>query len=130
MSPYIEDGSHHFFDYLNYAMECLSEELWEKIAVYFVLNSYFAHPENLLLSCLLSSKSSDFDKERALVKIKEFRQVQRKSKAKRPRKFIPPDFNELNFSAETLFDLINWDTIAKSKKTPPPIMQNVTGDFF
>ena len=50
----------------------------------------------------------------------------RRSKRKSVRKFIPPEPHELNYEADNLFDFINWDTIAKAKKTPPPNLRHLT----
>ena len=51
--------------------------------------------------------------------------MQRKSKRKSVRKFIPPEPHELNFDANDLIELVNWDTISKSKLTTPPILDKL-----
>ena len=105
LDPSLEKGSFHYFQYLKWSKECLTEELWELISDCFSHKSYFAHPENLLYCILMSSSSSDIDKETALNLILEFRDVQKKSRAKTVRKFIPPTGLEMNFEAENLIIL-------------------------
>ena len=90
------------------------------------INSYWAHPENLLYCAILSTWSSAEVKKKSLDKILEFRAAERKSKRKTVRKFIPPEIQELNYEADNLFDFINWETIAKTKKTPPPNLRHLS----
>ena len=122
-NPGLEYGPYHYFKYAKNAMACLSAAHWEIVKKYFINNSYFAHPENLLFGLFICPLSSQEVKQKALDLIMQFRRVFSKSKRKTVRKFIKPNGKELNFGANTLFDLLNWDVIAKSKKTPPPIFQ-------
>lgn len=127
-NPGLEYGPYHFFHYLLRAKECLSEEDWNLIAEYFLVNSYMAHPENLLFSALMCPLSSQEVRERALALILEFRTVKKRSKSKKIRKFVKLNSSEVNFEANNLLDLIKWDKIAKSKKTAPPILQRLSDD--
>merc|ERR1712018_31793 len=67
-------------------------------------------------------------KERSLSLILEFRAAERKSKSTKVRKFIPPEPHELNFDAQNLFELVNWEAIDKKKKTPPPILKDLSDE--
>jgi len=125
LNPELWNGSFHFFQYLILAKECLSAEHFEFIFKYFQINSYFAHPENLLLCALLSPMSSELDKERALELIIEFRS---KTSQETVRKFVKPSPHEINCESDNIIDLINWDIIAEEKKTPPPILRSFTND--
>ena len=129
MYPGAENGSHHYFNLLMYSIACLSEEHFQMISNEFSpINSYWAHPECLLYCGLVSPLSSNHVKQRSLELILEFRNMQRKSKRKTVRKFIPPEPHELNFHANDLIELVNWDTLAKSKKTPPPILKDFSDE--
>lgn len=127
LHPWIEYGSYHFFNYLKKARACLSREHWDMISREFSpINSYWAHPENLLFCGLLCDLSSNEVKEQSLALILEFRAAERKSKRKSVRKFEKPEPHELNYDATNLFDFINWETIAKAKKTPPPNLRHLS----
>jgi len=107
------------------AKECLSAQLFELIFKYFQINSYFAHPENLLLCALLSPMSSNLDKERALELIIEFRNKQPQGTV---RKFVKPLPHEINCNSDNIIDLINWDILSEDKKTAPPILRRFTNE--
>ena len=101
----------------------MSLEHFNYVFKYFQNNCYFAHPENLLLCALLSSMSSDLDKQRAIALIAEFRNNQQRDTV---RKFVKPLPHEINYNSDNIIDLINWDTISEDKKTPPPILRKFT----
>ena len=90
--------------------------------------SYYAHPENVCFSVILSGFSTQNDRERALEKYLEFREIKRKSKAKKIRTFVPPTRKELNFDAHNPFDMVYWHKIKKSKKTPSPLFRDLSVD--
>ena len=116
--------------------------MWDYVKEYFTINSYMAHPENLLYSAFLCPWSLPDVKQKALDLIMKFRGVQKKSKSRKLRKFVPPRNkiikngprkgqmrNEINYNATNLLDLINWDEktgIAKFKRTPPPLLKHLT----
>ena len=113
------------------SQQYLQAEHWEFVSQYFVSekghsNSFFAHPENLLLSGLLSKFSSERVKEQSLKKILEARAFQRMSRAKKVRKFIPPYIKKINFDTNNIFDLLKWDKFEKNEITPPPLLQDLT----
>ena len=127
--PGAENGSHHFLNFLRLSKQCLSRKYWEYIQAEFApINSYWAHPECLLFSGLVSPLSTAEEKQRSCDLILQFRAVQRKSKSKRVRKFTKPQAHQLNFEARTLVDLPIWNEIAKSQKNPPPVLQHLSDE--
>lgn len=108
--PSCKDGSRHLF-YIISASRYLSEDLKKIIDPVIQRNSYFAHPENMLLAMLTDDKKHI--RELAARRILKARSTQQTSTT---RLFELPC---INFNAATYIDLINW----QEKITEPPILK-------
>ena len=125
LKPEFINGTFHFFNYLKNAKACLSPAHFKICLKYFLINSYFAHPENLLLCALLSPLSSANEKDRALELILQIRSMERSNEV---RKFFPIAENEVNCDSDNIIDLINWNEIDKYKMTPPPLLEKYSDE--
>ena len=76
----------------------------------------------------MSNLSSDEDKYRALVWIIEARKRQRQSNNNRVRIFKYPSEEQINFEAESIMDLVDWESLPYSYITPPPLLQDWTDE--
>ena len=137
VNPGAENGSYHWLQYFINARECLTQyQLWDEMSEFFILsndtdngnncnNAYWMHPECLLFCVINSDFSTQPEKDQALAFELEFRKVKAKSKSKKVRKFIPPIQKECNLDAVRPINFVNWDVIAKKKKTPSPALGKI-----
>ena len=104
------------------AKECLSPEHFTFVMKYFHINSYFAHPENLLVCGLLCPISTNEIKEKCLKMLLKIRHTVR-PQTDTIRQFFTLLPNETNPDADNIFDFINWDEPSLQNKLtfPPPI---------
>ena len=120
--PQFENGSFHLLDYIKLCKENLPQH-WEFLEDHFVRNSYFFQPENLLYCGLLSKFSTDEIRDKCEAKILKGRIARKKKKSKKVRKLKKPKKDEINFGADNLFDVLNWDKQSlKLKIRDPPLM--------
>lgn len=115
---------------LKSAKECLSPEYFTFVMKYFCINSYFAHPENLLICGLLSPMSTQEIKEKCLRIILQIRSVVRIDEIRQFFALLP---HEVNTDANDIVDFINWDALraaprSKTKMTPSPLLMKYSDD--
>ena len=79
-------------------------------------NSYWAHPENILIAML--GDSQEVIRRRAVLTIRSARQ--RYDETSHPRQFRPP---QLNFRAQFYHTMINWEEL---EVTEPPLTMEMT----
>lgn len=96
----------------------LSDELKNVVHPVKEENSFFAHPENLLLVIVFDKRKHI--RELGLKRVLKARQ--RVSKGKNIQNFITPT---LNFNARDYTELIHWSV---TKLSPPPLLQKVSND--
>ena len=140
--PHITKGSSYFFETIALAREVLSSVPFERLhwqkrrkskeysnegktisyteqGIAFEViknNSYFCHPENLLLAALFCGVPSIMKK--ALKIIEKIRQ----KRSTGVRKFFcPKEF--INFEAENFFELLDWDNLPLEFLTEPPMLR-------
>ena len=114
------DGPHHMLKQVQLVSKYCSEEVRAVVDPYITRNSYFAHPELLLISLL----ASDNEEERHFA-VRTIRKQIRKGAEignSRPRQFKT---SSINFEAEKLTELINWDTV---KLSEPLITATMSSD--
>lgn len=110
--PSCKDGGRHLWQLISRS-RYLTTEFKSIIDPVIQRNSYFAHPENLLLAML--SDSEKHIRELALRRILKARREQSQDL----RLFHVP---ELNMNAEVYYDLINW----QQQVTEPPILKQIS----
>ena len=106
------------FDYLYrcssytlYFQACLSEENWVHVREHFGWNSSAAHPETLMYCGVFGKFTSDDDRLKALWLTLGARERERNNPQLEVRKYIyPPEF-WINFEAETIMDLLDFDEL-------------------
>lgn len=108
-----QNGAHHVFKLIKYSRD-LCDDILLIIDPVIQRNSFFAHPENLLLAMIFDNRRPI--RELGLRRIIEARRV----KSNSVRVFKLP---KLNFQAADYIDIIIW---AESQITPPPILDNVS----
>ena len=113
-----QDGAKNFFFLIK---QCQQLNKQDQGVVFPVLlnNCYFAHPENVLIAAV---SDDDLDVRRQAVEIIISSRQRVQSNA--VRMFDKNDIS-LNFSAETYFDMIDWDNC---QITPPPLLSHVSND--
>ena len=79
-------------------------------------NSYFAHPENIIIACLADSRVQI--REKAVTYILTARDMF--DQEIHPKKFLPP---HLNIEATDYVDMIDWDI---EQKTEPPLTMKLS----
>ena len=95
---------------------------------YFHINSYFAHPENLLVCGLLCPISTNEIKEKCLKMLLKIRHTVR-PQTDTIRQFFTLLPNETNPDADNIFDFINWDEPSlQNKLTFPPLLMKYSDD--
>jgi hypothetical protein len=113
-----QDGAKNFFFLMK---QCQQLNKQDQDIVFPVLqnNSYFAHPENVLIAAV---SDDDLNVRRQAVEI-----IISSRQRVQPNAVRIFDKNEikLNFSAETYFDMIDWDNC---QITPPPLLSHVSSD--
>lgn len=111
-------GSRHMFHLIN-ASRQHTPELYSKYLVEVIeTNSYFIHPENLILSMI-----SDNDiniREKGYQKILQARQHSFSS-SQGVRSYIKPTRNVINYSCVHYSDLLKWDELDTEYITEPPL---------
>lgn len=112
--PTCKDGARHLWKLIS-ASRYLPDELKAKIDPVIKRNSYFAHPENLLLAMLTDPQNHI--RELAARRILKARA----NKQGNIRLFQVPD---LNLNATSYVDLINW----QQNDTEPPILKAVSDE--
>ena len=126
MNPQLIHGSHHFLEYLKMARNCLSNELFDFVSYYFWFNSYFAHPESIMLCGLLSKFSSPQVKEKSKQLILKSRATKRRSRARKVRRFKRPTEKQFNKNANNdILELIHWPEYRNCEITPPPYLDDL-----
>ena len=50
MYPHAANGANHVFEYIRLSKICLPDQEFQLVFKYIMINSYFLHPENILLS--------------------------------------------------------------------------------
>ena len=113
-------GPIHFFNLLMFARDYLEQdhpELLEKVNNVLKFNSFWAHPENMLVAMAMGP-NPDLN-----VKALEIIAKLRKSKAKRIRKFRKPG-KFINFQAKTYDQLIDFKQFKPSLYSSPPLFNN------
>ena len=112
-------GPVHFFNLMSFARDFLSDrpELLEKVNNVLKNNSFWAHPENMLLAFAMDSNPN------LNAKALEIIQKLRKSKAKRIRKFRKPG-KFLNFEAQSYDELIDFKQFKPSLYCSPPLLRD------
>lgn len=108
--PYCTDGARHIWQTIHNS-RYLSNELRSVIDPVIERNSYYAHPENLLLSMLL-------DERKEIRELAMRRILRARSEQYGLRVFHVP---KLNFAATDYIDLIDWQSTEISE---PPILRN------
>lgn len=111
------DGPKHVFKVIQ-TSRYLPANLRQVVEPVIERNSFFAHPENLLLSMVMDDRKHI--RELGLRRIIKSRQ--RSAKEKSIRSFFPP---KLNFDAENYFEIIDWSSC---KLFSPPILRNIDDD--
>ena len=104
------DGSHHMLRQVQRVSKYCSAKVRAVVDQYITRSSYFAHPELLLISLLTSTDEKDRH-----FAVKTIRQKIRKGSEfgdSKPRQFKAPP---VNFKAEKLTQLIDWDTVKLSE---------------
>ena len=86
------------------------------------------HPEVLLFSAFHSTQSSRDTRFEALQIILEARDYQRNNPSEIVRRFIYPKKPQINFDAEEVLDLLNWNGLPKSYITSPPILSDYSDE--
>lgn len=110
-----KDGSKHLWKLAN-STRYLSDELLAIVDPVLIRNSYFAHPENLLLSMITDSRKHI--RELAARRILKARQVNKNSVS---RMFEVP---KVNLNALSYIDLIDW----QQNIYEPPILINISDE--
>ena len=98
-NPGLEYGAYHYFNYVKRAKECLSAEDWDFVSKYFVINDYFAHPENVLLSMLTDEAQPELRKRAANI----INTIKAQEKPDGVRLFIKP---EVDWKAKSYEQLV------------------------
>ena len=125
MYPQAINGSYHFMNYLKMAKQCSTADHWEIIFGVFVWNSWWAHPENVMLCGMLSQFSTPKIKVRSRGKFLKARKTTRKSRAKKVRRFKHPKINQLNEESVDVLDLIDWTKFRNCEITDSPLLQDL-----
>ena len=116
--PSCKDGARHLFKLIA-ATRYLPTELRAKIDPVIQRNSYFAHPENLLIAMLTDSERQI--RELAARRILKARSIQQN----KLRLFQLPT---LKFDALSYTDLIDWEE--NTRITDPPILKSIPDEKF
>ena len=115
-----------FFFFFIIFQACLSEEQWDFLQQYFVYNSSSAHPETILY-CAFMSKYSTYDMRfQAFNYIIRARYRNIENPPQRVRLFKYPDAQQINFDAETIMELLDFDELERinpSYITEPPLLK-------
>ncbi|KAL4720726.1 hypothetical protein ACJJTC_009565, partial [Scirpophaga incertulas] len=109
--PSCKDGTRHLFNMI-VASRYLPESLKNVIDPVIQRNSYFAHPENILLAMI-----TDDTKHIRELAARRILKARSKPQPLKPRLFEVP---LINFKASTYIDLIDW----QENLTEPPILKN------
>ena len=113
-------GPFHFFNVMSLARDFLEDDhpkLLEGVNEVLKNNSYWAHPENMLVAMAMDS-NPDLN-----VKALEIISKLRKSKAQRIRKFRKPG-KFLNFKAQSYDELIDFKQFKPSLYSSPPLLRD------
>ena len=114
-NPHCQSGALHFYYMLELSRELgiKSQEVTHKVLQG---NSYWAHPENIIIACL-----ADTDKK---IRTKGVNYIlaarENFNPESHPRQFFPPD---INLKAQSYVELIDWD---KAQKTEPPLTKQMS----
>jgi len=108
-----KDGAKHVFDTITKS-RYLSDELKNVIDPVIQRNSYFGHPENILLTMITDDRK--FVRELGLRRIL----IARKKNSRNIRKFAIPNFN---FEATEYYEMIDWQNW---DQTEPPITKGIS----
>lgn len=111
------DGPKHLLEMIKRS-RYLPEEILKIIDPVIERNSYFAHPENILL-CMLNDERLHI-RELSLRRILKSRETSNSGTSATVREFTVP---KLNFNAESYEELINWQTC---KVTEPPFTAQIS----
>ena len=103
--------------------DCLPEHIWNHLKKYFIENSYSVHPETLLYCAFVSSMSSYETKGKFLNLILEAIEHAEKYPRENPRIFAKPGGFEINFEADTIYDVLDWENLPQGYITVPPLLQ-------
>ena len=123
--PQFYYGSLHLFNYLKNAMACLDEPHFEFVKDYFLINSYWWHPENVLVCALICPLVPLRIKKQALQIILEAYDRWENNDGE-VRYFILPTEDQLNFKANHFFYILRWKALPIEYITFPPILQMFT----
>ena len=101
--PHIQSGARNFFFVmeLTHDLEKVDKAIAQKVLQD---NSYWAHPENILVAML--GDSQEVIRRRAVLSVRSARQ--RYDETPHPRQFRPP---QLNFKAQFYHTMINWEEV-------------------
>lgn len=111
--PSCKDGARHLFKIIS-TSRYLPENLKKVIDPVIQRNSYFAHPENILLAMITDDKRHI--RELAARRVLKARSM---SQLPSPRLF---EVTDINFGASNYIDMINWQQTI----TEPPILKQLT----
>ena len=114
-SPHCQNGAKHFYFMLELTkeLEPHSQGIVQKVLQN---NSYFAHPENIIISCLADQREDV--RQHAVLYILEARK--NFDLQQHPRQFLPP---KIKLEAESYTDMIDWSV---EQKTEPPLTKKMT----
>ena len=113
--PHCQSGALHLFNMLQLSRE-LDSRMKDIMTKVLQENSYFAHPENIIIACLADSRVKI--REKAVTYILTARDMF--DNEIHPRKFLPP---RLILEATDNVDMINWET---KQKAEPPLMMKLS----
>lgn len=109
-------GAKHLFHMIK-SSRYLPSEIKKIVDPVIQRNSYFGHPENVLLAMLADDRKHI--RELSLRRILKCRSQNRDESVREFK--VPP----INFDAQEYVDLVDWQSV---EITEPPIMKNVSGD--
>ncbi|GBO27641.1 hypothetical protein AVEN_167744-1 [Araneus ventricosus] len=115
----LKDGDKHVWNTISRS-RYLSQDLKDVVDGVICRNSFFAHPDNILL-CMLKDERPHI-RELAARRIIKSRESSSNVKSVRP--FLPP---KLNFEAADYTQMIDWSSITI---TSPPILRDISTDVF
>lgn len=116
-SKYLTDGPGHVFEAIK-STRFLPGNSVREVDPVIERNTFFAHPENLLLRMIVDERKHI--RELGFRRIKKARMLA--SKTDSIRSFQPP---KINFQANDYTDIIDWNTTVLM---PPPLLRRVSDD--
>ena len=116
-SPHCQSGALHFYFLveLSQDLEPNTRGIVQKVLCD---NSYFAHPENIVIS-LLADQDEEVRRRGVLYILKAREDFDQES---HPRQFLPP---QINLEAQSYWQLVDWE---KEQNTEPPLTMKMTKD--